>query len=155
MWSISPKTTLQASRGVGVWSEILTPGLFYKIWSFRCGSACYKPDEYPWGCRFNPWPCSVGYGSCVAMSCGVGHRCSLELALLWLWHSLASAAPIRPLAWELTYAKGVAIKRKKKKRLGTSLWNVRGQLLKSEKSLSISEINLKPNAHNSGFREME
>ena len=22
-----------------------------------------------WGCRFDPWPCSVGYGSSVAVSC--------------------------------------------------------------------------------------
>ena len=26
----------------------------------RCGSAGYKPDAYPRGCRFNPWPCSGG-----------------------------------------------------------------------------------------------
>ena len=24
--------------------------------------------------------------------------------MLWLWHSLAAVAPIRPLAWELPYA---------------------------------------------------
>ena len=38
------------------------------------------------------------------MSCGVGHRCGLALALLWLWCRLATAAPIRPLAWEPPYA---------------------------------------------------
>jgi len=27
---------------------------------------------------------------------------------LWLWHRLAAAIPIRPLAWELPYAAGVA-----------------------------------------------
>ena len=31
-------------------------------------------------------------------------------ALLWLWCRLAATAPIRPLAWELPYAAGVAIK---------------------------------------------
>ena len=36
--------------------------------------------------------------------------------LPWLWHRLAAAAPIRPLAWELPYAAGVAQKRKKKKK---------------------------------------
>ena len=34
--------------------------------------------------------------------------------LLWLWCRLAAAAPIRPLAWELPYAVGVALKRKNK-----------------------------------------
>ena len=36
--------------------------------------------------------------------------------LLWLWHRLAPVAPIRPLAWELRYAMGVALKSKKKKK---------------------------------------
>ena len=31
--------------------------------------------------------------------------------LLWLWHRLAATAPIQPLAWELPYAAGVALKR--------------------------------------------
>ena len=34
--------------------------------------------------------------------------------LLWLWCSLATAALIQPLAWELLYA-SVALKKKKKK----------------------------------------
>ena len=46
------------------------------------------------------------------MSCGVGHRRDLDLALLWLWHSPAALALIRPLAWELPYAIGVALKSK-------------------------------------------
>jgi len=33
------------------------------------------------------------------MSCGVGHRCGSDLALLRLWRRLAAVAPIRPLAW--------------------------------------------------------
>ena len=36
------------------------------------------------------------------MSCGVGCRCSSNLALLWLWHRPADAAPI-----QLPYAMGV------------------------------------------------
>ena len=47
------------------------------------------------------------------MSCGVGCRCSLDPVLLWLWCRLAAAAPIRPLAWELPYVMGVALKNKK------------------------------------------
>ena len=50
------------------------------------------------------------------MSCGVGHRQSLDPALLWLWHRPAAAAPIGPLAWESPYAVGVALKSKKKKK---------------------------------------
>ena len=52
------------------------------------------------------------------MSCGVGCRCSLYPALLWLWHRLASTAPIGPLAWEPPYAMGATqemAKRKKNK----------------------------------------
>ena len=30
---------------------------------------------------------------------------------LWLWHRPAAEAPIHPLAWELPYATGVALKR--------------------------------------------
>ena len=47
------------------------------------------------------------------MSCGLVHRCGLDLVLLWLWHRLAATALMRSLAWELPYAAGVALKRKK------------------------------------------
>ena len=38
--------------------------------------------------------------------------------MLWLWHRLAAAAlaPIRPLAWEHTYATGAALKRQRERR---------------------------------------
>ena len=39
-----------------------------------------------------------------------------DLELLWLWRRLATAAQIRPLAWELPYAMGVVLKRQKKKK---------------------------------------
>ena len=47
------------------------------------------------------------------MSCRVGHRCGSDLVLLWLWHRLAAAAVIRPLAWELAYAMNMALKKEK------------------------------------------
>ena len=47
------------------------------------------------------------------MSCG--HRHGSDPKLLWLWCRPAAAAPIRPLAWELPYAMGRALKKKKKK----------------------------------------
>ena len=51
------------------------------------------------------------------MSCGVACRRGLNLALLllWLWHRPAAMAPIGPLAWELPYAVGAALKSKKEK----------------------------------------
>ena len=55
------------------------------------------------------------------MSCGVGRSHSLDLMLLWLWYRLAAVAVIRPLAWELPYAVGAALKRKKKK----IRWNIK------------------------------
>ena len=30
----------------------------------------------------------------IAASCAIGHRCGLDLALLWLWDRPAAAAPI-------------------------------------------------------------
>ena len=50
-------------------------------------------------------------GSGVAVSCGVGHRHSLDLALLWLWYRPAAVALIRPLTWEPPCAAGVALKK--------------------------------------------
>ena len=50
------------------------------------------------------------------MSCGVGHRCVLGLALLWLWNRPAATAPVQHPAWEPPYALGAALKKKKKKK---------------------------------------
>ena len=49
------------------------------------------------------------------MSCGVDHRCGLDLVLLWLWHRPAATAAIRPPALEPPYTMDAAIKSKKKK----------------------------------------
>ena len=35
--------------------------------------------------------------------------------MLWLWHRPAAAALIQPIAWELPYASGVALKKINKK----------------------------------------
>ena len=45
------------------------------------------------------------------MSCSVGCSRGSDLVLLWP----AATVPIQPLAWELPYATGVALKRKTKK----------------------------------------
>ena len=47
----------------------------------------------------------------VAMHCGVGHRCSLDLALVGLWCTPAATSPIGTLVWEPPYAVGVALKK--------------------------------------------
>ena len=61
-------------------------------------------------------PPSVGWGSGVAVSCGVGLRCGSDPKLLWLWCKPTAVALIGPLPWEFPYAWGVALKSKKKKK---------------------------------------
>ena len=48
------------------------------------------------------------------MSCGVGYGHGSDPELLWLWRRTAAVAPIQPLAWELPYATGAALKSKNK-----------------------------------------
>ena len=45
------------------------------------------------------------------MSSGVGHRHGLDLVSLWLWCRQAAKTPIKPLAWEPPYAKGLALEK--------------------------------------------
>ena len=58
----------------------------------------------------------MGYGSGIAtaVNCGVGRRHGSDPKVLW--HRPAAVVPILPLAWELPYAMGVALKSKKKKK---------------------------------------
>ena len=60
-----------------------------------------------------PGPRSVGEGSSVAVSCGVGRRHGSDPSLLWLWCRPVAVALIRPLAWELPHAAGTAQKTNK------------------------------------------
>ena len=53
--------------------------------------------------------------------------------LLWLWRRLAIVAPIQPLAWELPYAAGAAVKRGEKKRWWGEV------LLKSFRPLTVQD----------------
>ena len=75
-----------------------------------------EPNSYPRGCGFDPWPCSVGKGSGVAVSCGVGRICGLDPVLLRVWCSPVATAPISHLAWEPTYAAGEVLKGHKDKK---------------------------------------
>ena len=52
----------------------------------------------------------------MPVSCGVSREHSSDLALLWLWCWPVATTPIQALAWELPYAKGVALKRQKTKK---------------------------------------
>ena len=84
-----------------------------KLLKFSLWHSGNKSNYYPWGCGFYPWPRSVGQGSGVAVSCGVGCRHGSDPALLWLWHRPTAIALIRPLAWELPYVVDAALKSKK------------------------------------------
>ena len=46
----------------------------------------------------------LGIQCCHVLWCKSQIQLSLDTALLWLWHRLSAAAPIRPLAWELPNA---------------------------------------------------
>ena len=72
-----------------------------------------KFDWHPWGHGFDPWPYSVGRGSCTAMSYGVVCRCDLDPALLCLWRRPVAPALIRLLVWEPPHAMGAALKKDK------------------------------------------
>ena len=50
------------------------------------------------------------------MNCGVGHRPGSDPVLLWLWCRVTAAALFQPLAWDLPYAVGAALKKPKKKK---------------------------------------
>ena len=63
-----------------------------------------------WGCGFDT--SLSGWRSGIATIYSTGHRCSSDLALLWLWHRLATEAPIQPLIQEPPYATGVGFKKK-------------------------------------------
>ena len=46
------------------------------------------------------------------MSYGIGRRLGLDVMLLWLWYRPAAVALIGLIAWEPSYAAGIALKSK-------------------------------------------
>ena len=62
-------------------------------------------------------------GSIPGLTQWVKDRVLSDDALLWLWRRLAAAALIQPLAWELPFALGAALKRKRKKKKNNS-WDL-------------------------------
>ena len=51
------------------------------------------------------------------MSCGIGRRRGLDLALLWLWRRPVATAPMGPLAWKPLYAAGVVLEKTKRQNI--------------------------------------
>ena len=78
------------------------------------------------------------------MSCGVGLRQGSDLALLWLWCRPAATTPIGPLAWELPYAAGAALKRQKKKKEKKKLSKIEVGFLISSLPLEVLRCSIWP-----------
>ena len=92
---------------LGLKWELMRWKVFNKIWSrefplWHSGNKSVRMRVWSLASR------SVGRGSSVAMGRGVGWIRGSDPTLLWLWQRLAAVALIRPLAWELPYAVGVA-----------------------------------------------
>jgi len=52
----------------------------------------------------------------MALSSGIGRRCGLDPAFMWLWCRLATTLLIRPLAWDPPHTTDAALKTKKNKK---------------------------------------
>ena len=68
------------------------------------------------------------------MNCGVGHTCDSDPVLLWLWCRPAPIALVGPVAWQLPYTMGAALKQRHKNRI---------DLLESEDTPSEIKVILK------------
>ena len=84
-----------------------------KTGSSHCGSAVMSLTSVHEDTSSIPGQGQWIKGFSIAVNFSVGPRHGLYSVLLWLWCRLAAAAPIRPLAWELPYATGAALKSKK------------------------------------------
>ena len=113
--------------------RLLIGGFIYFEYPLSVNTHAFSSAEIP--CKFPLWLNGLKTWHCVfedvglipglaqwvkdlsgfAMSCGLGHRCGSDLALLWLWRPEV-AAPIWPLAQQLPHAVREAIKRKKRRK---------------------------------------
>ena len=114
-----PGITLKTSKERGKWTGKQEPGQwgttgFYKgrNWSSCHGAAEMNLTRNHEIVGLIPGLDQWVKDHAIAMSCGVGCRRGLDLALLWLWCRPAATALIQPLAWEPPYASGAALKKK-------------------------------------------
>ena len=97
-----------------------------------CGSAIMNPTGIHEDAGVIP--SFIQWVGDAVLSYSVGHRHGLDPPLLWMWCRLAATAPIWPIAWELPYAKGVALKRHDQKKKKTHVTNVVEDVEKREPS---------------------
>ena len=90
-----------------------------------------------WGWRFDPWPCSVGWGSGIAASCSVVYQGSSDLVLLWLWHRLHLQLHFDPWPGNFHLLQG-RLKKKKKRERDVSEECVKGWMTKGIKRVSVT-----------------
>ena len=92
---------------------------YKEVGSSRCGSAGCKPDLYPWGCGFDPWPCSVVKDSVfvwVTVSRGISRSCSLNLVWLVAEAGSCSSDSTPSLGTSICLRCGPKKQKKKKKK---------------------------------------
>ena len=92
-----------------IWAHTQTHIKYIEYWSYHCGLAETNPTSIHKDTGLILGPAQRIKGSSIAVGSGVSRNGS-DPEFLWVWHRPAAAAPIQPLAWELPYAVGTAIK---------------------------------------------